>query len=63
MTRPIDTNKGRASGGQVAYLIEQVGKEWHWKVYTALRTLAEGVGEGYKDAEAQARDAGPRRKE
>lgn len=63
MTRPIRHNKGRSSGGQVAYLVEQIGKSWHWKVYTATKTLSEGVASSYKDAEAQARNAGPRRKE
>ena len=61
MTRPIDPSKGRASGGQIAYLIEHVGNVWKWRVYTAIKTLAEGVAESYKDAESQARDAGPRR--
>lgn len=63
MTQPIGPNKGRASGGQIAYLIEQVGESWHWRIYTALKTLAEGVATSYNDAEAQAGNAGPRRKE
>jgi len=63
MTRPIGPDKGRSSGGQIAYLIEQVGKDWHWKVYTATRALAVGVERTYKEAEEAARQAGPRSKE